>query len=71
MIEEQGKNAKFKPRIMTYNDMTQEPQPVDRKSKAEAEEEPADAEFEPIEAEDVVETEEDSAEEEDTNETDR
>ncbi|MBE6029840.1 MAG: ATP-dependent zinc metalloprotease FtsH [Clostridiales bacterium] len=72
MIEEQGKNAKFKPRIMTYNDMTQEPQPVERKTESEpVEEEPADAEFEPIEAEDVVETEEDSAEEEDTNETDR
>ena len=72
MIEQQGKNAKFKPRIMTYNDMTQEPQPVERKTESEPiEEEPADAEFEPIEAEDVVETEEDSAEEEDTNETDR
>ena len=26
MIEKQGKNAKFKPRIMTYNDMTNTPQ---------------------------------------------
>ncbi len=57
MIEEQGKNAKFKPRIMTYNDMTQEPQPVDRKSKAEPEEEePVDAEFEPVEEEEKDET---------------
>ena len=72
MIEEQGKNAKFKPRIMTYNDMTQEPRPVERKAESEpVEEDPADAEFEPIEAEDAVETEEESAEEEDTNETDR
>ena len=55
MIEEQGKNAKFKPRIMTYNDMTQEPQPLKKKSD---EEEPADAEFEPVETEaEPVETE--------------
>ena len=43
MIEEQGKNAKFKPRIMTYNDMTHNPEPVDKK------EEIADAEFKPVE----------------------
>ena len=51
MIEEQGKNAKFKPRIMTYNDMTQEPQPLKKKKKKSDEEEPADAEFEPVETE--------------------
>ena len=57
MIEEQGKNAKFKPRIMTYNDMTQQPQPVEKKSKDEPEEvEPADAEFEPVEEEEKDET---------------
>ena len=55
MIEEQGKNAKFKPRIMTYDDMNQDPQPVKRKKKAAPpveepiEDEPADAEFEPVE----------------------
>ncbi len=50
MIEEQGRNAKFKPRIMTYNDMTQEPQPVKRRKKpAPVEEEPEDAEFEAVE----------------------
>ncbi|MCQ2545375.1 MAG: ATP-dependent zinc metalloprotease FtsH [Clostridia bacterium] len=42
MIEEQGKNAKFKPRIMTYNDMTHNPEPVKK------EEEVADAEFESV-----------------------
>ncbi len=58
MIEEQGKNAKFKPRIMTYNDMTQEPQPLKKKKKKSDEEEPADAEFEPVETEaEPVETE--------------
>ena len=59
MIEEQGKNAKFKPRIMTYNDMTQEPQPLKKKKKSD-EEEPADAEFEPVETE-AVEAEETEA----------
>ena len=60
MIEEQGKNAKFKPRIMTYNDMTQEPQPLNKKKKKSDEEEPADAEFEPVETE-AVEAEETEA----------
>ena len=60
MIEEQGKNAKFKPRIMTYNDMTQEPQPLEKKKKKSDEEEPADAEFEPVETE-AVEAEETEA----------
>ena len=64
MIEEQGKNAKFKPRIMTYNDMTQEPQPLKKKSD---EEEPADAEFEPVETEaEPVETEAEETEPEET-----
>ena len=65
MIEEQGKNAKFKPRIMTYNDMTQEPQPLEKKEKP-VEDEPVDAEFEPVEAEpeeaEVVEAEPEDAE---------
>jgi len=30
MIEKQGGKAKFKPRVMTYNDLTQDPQPVKR-----------------------------------------
>ncbi len=55
MIEEQGKNAKFKPRIMTYNDMTQDPTPIDNPAEKNAE--PAsseedllpDAEFEAVE----------------------
>ena len=66
MIEEQGKNAKFKPRIMTYNDMTQEPQPLKKKKKSD-EEEPADAEFEPVETEaEPVETEAEETEPEET-----
>lgn len=48
MIEEQGKNAKFKPRIMTYNDMTHNPEPVKK------EEEVADAEFESVAEEKVT-----------------
>ena len=67
MIEEQGKNAKFKPRIMTYNDMTQEPQPLKKKKKKSDEEEPADAEFEPVETEaEPVETEAEETEPEET-----
>ena len=72
MIEEQGKNAKFKPRIMTYNDMTQEPQPLEKKEKP-VEDEPVDAEFEPVEAEpeeaEVVEAEPEDAEEAEAEET--
>ncbi len=41
MIEQQGKNAKFKPRVMTYNDMTQDPTLVEKQKPAD-EEEPAD-----------------------------
>ena len=65
LIEEQGRNAKFKPRIMTYNDMTQEPQPIKRKKKAKppVEEEPADAEFEPVEEEPIESVEEEPIEE--------
>ena len=29
MIEEEGKNAKFKPKVMTYNDVTETPTPVE------------------------------------------
>ena len=56
LIEEQGKNAKFKPRVMTYNDMTQDPTPIEK--PAEEDQEPVnpgveetlpDAEFEAVE----------------------
>ena len=30
MIEEQGKNARFKPKVMTYNDMTNTAEPVEK-----------------------------------------
>ena len=30
MIEEQGKNARFKPKVMTYNDMTNKAEPVEK-----------------------------------------
>ena len=56
MIEEQRKNAKFKPRVMTYNDMTQDPTPIERPVEEEqepvnpdAQEELPDAEFEAVE----------------------
>ncbi|MBR0455853.1 MAG: ATP-dependent zinc metalloprotease FtsH [Firmicutes bacterium] len=56
MIEEQGKNAKFKPRVMTYNDMTQDPTPIEKPVEAKSEpldpevqEELPDAEFETVE----------------------
>lgn len=57
IIEEQGENAKFKPRIMTYNDVTTTPEPIAKKPKKLKSEEPEeiedveDAEFEPVEAE--------------------
>ena len=41
MIEKQGGKAKFKPRIMTYNDMTQDPKLVE-KEKPPKKEEPAE-----------------------------
>ncbi|MCQ2546904.1 MAG: ATP-dependent zinc metalloprotease FtsH [Clostridia bacterium] len=47
MIEEQGKNAKFKPRIMTYNDMTQKAEPVELKKKPTVEEPAAEPVEEP------------------------
>ncbi|MDO4176560.1 MAG: ATP-dependent zinc metalloprotease FtsH, partial [Bacillota bacterium] len=43
MIEEQGRNAKFKPKIMTYNDMTQKAEPLEIKKKPTVEE-PAEPE---------------------------
>ena len=56
LIEEQGKNAKFKPRVMTYNDMTQDPTPIEKPAEEdqepvnpEVEEELPDAEFEAVE----------------------
>ncbi len=33
LIEEQGKNAKFKPKVMTYNDVTNTAEPVEPSSK--------------------------------------
>ena len=39
-IEEQGKNAKFKPRIMTYNDVTNRAEPVEVKKTQAPEPEP-------------------------------
>ena len=48
MIEEQGKNAKFKPRVMTYNDMTNTAEPVDTdRDEDEDESEIPEADFEP------------------------
>ncbi|MGN0702190.1 MAG: ATP-dependent zinc metalloprotease FtsH [Lentihominibacter sp.] len=35
MIEEQGKNARFKPKIMTYNDMTNTAEPVETEEEEE------------------------------------
>lgn len=35
IIEEKGKNARFKPRVMTYNDVTNTPEPVEKPPKAE------------------------------------
>lgn len=57
MIEEQGKNAKFKPRIMTYNEMTQKAEPVEFNRKP-ADEEAEDAEFEPVSEEGIDDTKE-------------
>lgn len=57
MIEEQGKNAKFKPRIMTYNEMTQKAEPVEFNRKP-AGEEAEDAEFEPVSEEGIDDTKE-------------
>ena len=67
MIEEQGKNAKFKPRIMTYNDMTNTAEPVDtdkNKDRDEAEDEAdiPEADFEPREVENSEPEEDDSEE---------
>lgn len=35
IIEEKGKNARFKPRVMTYNDVTNTPEPVEKPPKTE------------------------------------
>lgn len=68
MIEEQGKNARFKPKIMTYNDMTNTAEPVDVPEKKKQPEDVPEAELEDAEAE-APETEEaedaESAEERD------
>ncbi len=72
MIEKQGGKAKFKPRIMTYNDMTQDPTLVEKEKPPKTEEpaeEPAEepmedmAEEAPAEEEIEEETEEAKAEE--------
>ena len=71
LIEEQGKNAKFKPRVMTYNDMTQDPTPIEKPAEEdqepvnpEVEEELPDAEFEEVEDAAEEEPVEDAAAEE-------
>ncbi len=38
MIEEQGRNARFKPKVMTYNDVTNTAEPVERDEIADVEE---------------------------------
>ncbi|MBQ6496370.1 MAG: ATP-dependent zinc metalloprotease FtsH [Firmicutes bacterium] len=38
LIEAQGKNARFKPKIMTYNDVTNKAEPIERPAKASVEE---------------------------------
>ena len=60
MIEKQGVKSKFKPRIMTYNDMTQDPTPIE-KEKPPKTEEPAEDMADELPAEE--ETEEAQAEE--------
>ena len=60
MIEKQGGKSKFKPRIMTYNDMTQDPTPIE-KEKPPKTEEPAEDMADELPAEE--ETEEAQAEE--------
>ncbi len=62
MIEKQGGKSKFKPRIMTYNDMTQDPTPVE-KEKPPKTEEPAEDEDMTDELPAEEETEEAQAEE--------
>lgn len=51
-IEEQGKNARFKPRVMTYNDVTNTAEPVD------VEEKPVRPDLEPEEDDDLPSEEE-------------
>ncbi|MDD7035000.1 MAG: ATP-dependent zinc metalloprotease FtsH [Firmicutes bacterium] len=51
-IEEQGKNARFKPRVMTYNDVTNTAEPVD------VEEKPVQPDLEPEEDDDLPSEEE-------------
>ncbi|MCF0143963.1 MAG: ATP-dependent zinc metalloprotease FtsH, partial [Firmicutes bacterium] len=60
MIEEQGKNARFKPRVMTYNDMTNTPEPLQQK-KIEPEE-PEEEEYEEFEEPEIPEAEFEDAE---------
>lgn len=51
-IEEQGKNARFKPRVMTYNDVTNTAEPAD------VEEKPVQPDLEPEEDDDLPSEEE-------------
>ena len=61
LIEQQGKNAMFKPKVMTYNDMTNTATPVERKrKKAKA---PVEEEIEPEVKEEVEEPIEEEIEE--------
>lgn len=62
MIEEQGRNARFKPKVMTYNDVTNTAEPVERDEIADVEEpelEEADVEELEIEETEVDEKEDD------------
>ncbi len=44
-VEEQGKNARFKPRVMTYDDMTNDPNVLELDDKKSDAEEPAEDEY--------------------------
>ncbi|MDO4517903.1 MAG: ATP-dependent zinc metalloprotease FtsH [Bacillota bacterium] len=44
-VEEQGKNARFKPRVMTYDDMTNDPNVLELDDKKSDAEEPAEEEY--------------------------
>ena len=65
LIEAQGKNARFKPKIMTYNDVTNKAEPIERPAKASVEEPVEEPIEEPMEEpiEEPVETAEDLVEE--------
>ena len=65
MIEEQGRNARFKPKVMTYNDVTNTAEPVERDEIADVEEpelEEAELEEADVEGLEIEETEVDEKE---------